>query len=151
MLNRWVEEGEPTLLQACHDNGMGVIAFSPLAQGQLTNRYLNGVPGDSRAAQGKTLDTGMLVSDNDERLRALNGIAGGRGQSLAQMAIAWALRDQGDASVTSVVLGASSVKQLDDILGAGDNLYFTSVELAAIVSDCGVEGVNLWQGATDSR
>ncbi|HJE51009.1 MAG TPA: L-glyceraldehyde 3-phosphate reductase [Tessaracoccus flavescens] len=150
MLNRWVEEGEPSLLQACHDNGMGVIAFSPLAQGMLTNRYLDGVPADSRAAQGKSLDPAMLKGENIERVRGLNAVAEARGQSLAQMAISWVLRDQGDASVTSALLGASSVRQLDDNLGALDNLEFSDEEISAINRHCGVEGVNLWQGATDS-
>ena len=150
ILNRWIEEGEPNVLEACRDAGMGVIAFSPLAQGLLTGRYLDGVPEGSRAAQGKSLDPGMLNDDNIERLRSLNSIAESRGQSLAQMAIAWALRDQGDASVTSVVLGASSVQQLDDNLGALENLDFSDDELAEINSHAVVEGVNLWQGATDS-
>ena len=150
VLNRWVEEGEPSLLQAAHDAGMGVIAFSPLAQGMLTDRYLDGIPADSRAAQGKSLSEDLLSDENIDHLRALNEIAKGRGQSLAQMAIAWALRDQGDASVTSVLLGASSVRQLDDNLGALDNLEFSSDELSKIDEHGGVEGINLWQGATDS-
>lgn len=150
ILNRWVEDGEPSLLQACADNGLGVIGFSPLAQGMLTDRYLNGVPEGSRATQGKSLSTDLLSEENIGHLRALNAIAEGRGQSLAEMAIAWALRDQGAASVTSVVLGASSVAQLDDNLGALKNLEFTADELAAIDQHGGVEGINLWQGATDS-
>ncbi|MHA6508630.1 L-glyceraldehyde 3-phosphate reductase [Tessaracoccus sp. Y1736] len=150
VLNRWVEEGEPSLLKACRDAGMGVIAFSPLAQGMLTDRYLDGIPADSRAAQGKSLGSDLLTEDNIAHLRSLNHIAQGRGQSLAQMAIAWALRDQGDASVTSVVLGASSVRQLDDNLSALAKMDFTAEELAAIDRHAGVEGVNLWQGATDS-
>ena len=150
ILNRWVEDGDPSLLQACADNGMGVIAFSPLAQGMLTDRYLNGIPEGSRATQGKSLSTDLLSDENIEHLRQLNAIAERRGQSLAEMAIAWALRDQGAASVTSVVLGASSVAQLDDNLGGLKNLEFTAEELAAIDEHGGVQGINLWQGATDS-
>lgn len=150
ILNRWVEDGEPSLLQAAADAGMGVIAFSPLAQGMLTGRYLDGIPADSRAAQGKSLDPALLSEENLEHLRALNAVAAGRGQSLAEMAIAWVLRDQGAASVTSVVLGASSVAQLDDNLGALGNLEFTAEELAEIDRHGGVAGINLWQGATDS-
>lgn len=150
VLNRWVEQGEPSLLEACQAAGMGVIAFSPLAQGMLTDRYLDGIPSDSRAAQGKSLDTGLLTEENIDHLRALNDIAHARGQSLAQMAIAWALRDQGEASVTSVVLGASSVQQLDANLDALGVLDFTAEELSAIDQHSVVEGVNLWQGATDS-
>ena len=150
VLNRWVEQGEPSLLEACQAAGMGVIAFSPLAQGMLTDRYLDGIPSDSRAAQGKSLDTGLLTEENIDHLRALNDIAQARGQSLAQMAIAWALRDQGEASVTSVVLGASSVQQHDANLDALGVLDFTADELSAIDQHSVVEGVNLWQGATDS-
>ncbi|AQP43642.1 L-glyceraldehyde 3-phosphate reductase [Tessaracoccus flavus] len=150
VLNRWIEDGEPNVLQACEQAGMGIIAFSPLAQGMLTSKYLDGVPENSRAAQGKSLDADLLSDENIAHLRALNDIAGQRGQSLAQMAIAWALRDQGGLSVTSVLLGASSVKQLDDNLGALDNLDFTDDELSRIDEHGGVEGVNLWQGATDS-
>lgn len=150
ILNRWVEDGEPSLLQAAHDNGMGVIAFSPLAQGMLTSRYLDGIPADSRAAAGKSLDEKLLSEENLSHLRALNEIAADRGQSLAQMAIAWVLRDQGEASVTSALLGASSVAQLDDNLDALSNLEFTADELAAIDAHAGVDGINLWQRATDS-
>lgn len=151
ILNRWVEDSQPSLLQACHDAGMGVIAFSPLAQGMLTSRYLDGVPRDSRAAQGKSLSPDLLSEENVEHLRALNDIAAARGQSLAQMAIAWVLRDQGEASVTSALIGASSVAQLDDNLAALNNLTFTSEEVAAIDQHGGVTGINLWQGATESK
>lgn len=150
ILNRWIEDGTPSLLQAADQAGMGVIAFSPLAQGMLTSRYLDGIPADSRAAQHKSLDADLLNEENRTHLRALNAIATRRGQSLAQMAIAWALRDQGSASVTSVVLGASSVAQLDDNLDALGNLEFTADELAEIDAHGGVDGINLWQGATDS-
>ena len=150
ILNRWVEDGEPNLLQACAQAGMGVIAFSPLAQGMLTGRYLDGIPEGSRATQGKSLSADFLSEDNIGRLRALNAIAESRGQSLAQMALAWVLRDQGDASVTTVLIGASSTAQLDDNLGALGTLEFSAEELAAIDEHGGVEGINLWQGATDS-
>ena len=150
ILNRWVEDGEPNLLAACAQAGMGVIAFSPLAQGMLTDRYLDGIPEGSRATQGKSLSADFLSEDNIGRLRALNAIAESRGQSLAQMALAWVLRDQGDASVTTVLIGASSTAQLDDNLGALGTLEFSAEELAAIDEHGGVEGINLWQGATDS-
>ncbi|MGO2110418.1 MAG: aldo/keto reductase, partial [Pseudoclavibacter sp.] len=100
MLNRWIEEGEPSLLEVAADEGAGVIAFSGLAQGLLTNKYLNGVPEGSRATQGKTLREGMLSDENLERVRSLNAIAERRGQTLAQLAIAWVLRD---ARVTSAL------------------------------------------------
>ena len=150
ILNRWIEEGSPSLLEAAAQAGMGVIGFSPLAQGLLTNRYLTGIPEGSRAAAGKSLDPGSLDEATLGHLRALGDIAAGRGQSLAQMAIAWALRDQGTASVTSVVLGASSVAQLDDNLDALGKLEFSAEELAAIDAHADVAGVNLWQGATES-
>lgn len=116
----------------------------------MTSRYLDGIPADSRAAAGKSLDQDLLNEENLGHLRALNDIAKERGQSLAQMAIAWVLRDQGDASVTSALLGASSVAQLDDNLDALGNLDFTDEELTSIDKHGGVEGINLWQGATDS-
>lgn len=150
ILNRWIEDGDPSLLEAAADNGLGVIAFSPLAQGMLTSRYLDGIPEGSRASQGKSLDADLLSEENVAHLKALDAIAQGRGQSLAEMAIAWALRDQGAASVTSVVLGASSVAQLDDNLDALRNTEFSAEELSAIDQHGGVAGINLWQGATDS-
>ncbi|GAA4890798.1 L-glyceraldehyde 3-phosphate reductase [Tessaracoccus lubricantis] len=150
ILNRWVQDGEPSLLQSAADNGMGVIAFSPLAQGMLTDRYLDGIPADSRAAAGKSLNEEWLSEGNLAHLRALNDVARGRGQSLAQMAIAWVLRDQGQASVTSALLGASSVRQLDDNLGALDNLTFSDHELAEIDAHVSVDDINIWQRATDS-
>lgn len=150
ILNRWIEDGDPSLLEAAADNGLGVIAFSPLAQGMLTSRYLDGIPEGSRASQGKSLDADLLSEENVAHLKALDDIAQGRGQSLAEMAIAWALRDQGAASVTSVVLGASSVAQLDDNLDALRKTEFSAEELSAIDQHGGVAGINLWQGATDS-
>ena len=125
MLNRWVE---PELLDALEKLGVGCIAFSPLAQGMLTDRYMQGVPAGSRATQGFSLfpDT---VTQNIERVRALHAIAERRGQKLSQMAIAWVLRDQ---RVTSAIVGVSSVSQLEENLGALDNLSFAPAELAEI-------------------
>ena len=140
MLNRWVEEG---LLDVLAKEGIGCIAFSPLAQGLLTSRYLNGIPDDSRAAQGKSLSTDMLSDQNVGHIRALNDIARQRGQSLAQMAIAWVLRDP---RVTSALIGASSVAQLEDNVAATDRLDFTDDELTAIDKHAVEGGINLWEG-----
>jgi L-glyceraldehyde 3-phosphate reductase len=133
MLNRWTENGTPNLYEALEEVGAGSIAFSPLAQGLLTDRYLIGIPADSRAAKQRFLSKSALTEDKLDRVRGLNRIAAGRGQSLAQMAIAWILRDQPKGSpVTSALVGASSVKQLEDTLSAINNLAFTGEELAAI-------------------
>jgi L-glyceraldehyde 3-phosphate reductase len=142
MLNRWIEtEG---LLDATGELGVGVIGFTALAQGMLTGKYLNGVPEGSRAAAGTSFDADWLTDEAVERLRGLNAIAEARGQSLAQLALAWALRDP---RVTSLVIGASSVDQLEQNVGALDNLEFTAEELAAI-DDLAVDaGVDLWAGA----
>lgn len=139
MLNRWVEGG---LFDALDKAGMGCIAFSPLAQGMLTNKYLNGVPEGSRASQDKSLSTDLLTEDNLAHIRALNQIAQGRGQTLAQMAIAWVLRDD---RVSSALIGASSVAQLEDSLGAVRNLDFSADELAEIDRFATEGGINLWQ------
>ncbi len=139
MLNRWIEED---LLDVLDEVGMGCIAFSPLAQGMLTNKYLGGVPDDSRAAQGKSLSPELLTEQNLTHIRALNDLAAGRGQTLAQLAIAWALRDE---RVTSALIGASSVKQLEDSLGAVNNLSFSAEELAAIDQYATDGGINLWK------
>ena len=148
MLNRWVEQGDPNLFQALEETGAGPIAFSPLAQGLLTNKYLNGVPEDSRAAAGKSLDQGQLSEDNLRRVRGLNDLAESRGQTLAQMAIAWVLRPQaGGGAITSALVGASSVKQLEDSLAAVTNLDFTSEELSAIDTFAEDSGINLWASA----
>jgi L-glyceraldehyde 3-phosphate reductase len=144
MLNRWIEDG---LLDALEDEGVGCIAFSPLAQGMLTDRYLDGVPEDSRAAQGKSLDPGLLTEQNLAHVRALNDLARARGQSLAQLALAWALRD---ARVTSVLVGASSVRQLDANLDALTNLDLTADELDAIDKHAVESGVNLWAGSSET-
>jgi L-glyceraldehyde 3-phosphate reductase len=126
MFNRWIEDG---LLDVLGERGIGCIAFSPLAQGLLTDRYLHGVPADSRVATGGYLTEDALTEGTMAKVRALNGIAARRGQSLARMALAWALRDP---RMTSVVIGASSVRQLEDNLGALDNLGFSDDELAEI-------------------
>ncbi len=140
MLNRWIEED---LLDVAGEEGVGVIAFSPLAQGLLTSKYLAGVPAGSRATQGKSLSTDMLSESTLAHVRALADIAAGRGQSLAQMAIAWVLRDP---RVTSALIGASSVAQLEDSVGAVTNLAFSDAELAAIDNHAVEAGINLWQG-----
>ncbi len=126
MFNRWIEDG---LLDAAAGSGIGVIAFSPLAQGLLTDRYLRGVPADSRVRTSVFLSEEDLSEATMAKVRALNQIAGRRGQSLAQMALAWALRDP---RMTSLVIGASSVAQLEDNLGALDQLEFTEAELLEI-------------------
>jgi L-glyceraldehyde 3-phosphate reductase len=139
MLNRWIE---PELLDTLGDLGVGCIAFSPLAQGMLTDRYLNGIPEDSRAAQHKSLNPSRLTEEALEHIRALDELAAGRGQSLAQMALAWALRDE---RVTSVLVGASSVAQLEANVGAVGKLGFTDDELAHIDEHAVESGINLWQ------
>ena len=138
MLNRWIEE---SLLDTLESEGVGCIAFSPLAQGMLTDKYLNGVPEGSRASQGKSLSPDLLTDDTLAHVRALNDMAGRRGQSLAQMALAWALRDQ---RVTSVLVGASSVRQLEANVAALDHRSFTDDELSAIDRDAVEAGINLW-------
>jgi L-glyceraldehyde 3-phosphate reductase len=144
MLNRWVEED---LLDVLGTEGVGCIAFSPLAQGMLTDRYLDGIPAGSRAAQGQFLKPEMLTDQNMAHIRALNELAKRRGQTLAQLALAWILRDE---RVTSVLIGASSVKQLEDSLGAVQNTSFTSEELAEIDRYAVEGGINLWQGVSQS-
>ncbi|MER7829983.1 aldo/keto reductase [Streptomyces sp. NPDC095602] len=127
MLDRTIERNG--LIAASDEAGAGVIAYSPLAQGQLTDRYLQGVPADSRMAIGHFLKRDVLTDDRLARLRALNAFAAGRGQTLAQLALAWTLRDP---RVTSVLVGASSVRQLDQNLGALDAAPFDDVELAEV-------------------
>jgi len=141
MLNRWIEtEG---LLDTLEDVGAGCIAFSPLAQGMLTGKYLDGIPEGSRASQDKSLSPDLLTDEALAHIRALDEIAQQRGQSLAQLALAWALRDR---RVTTVLIGASSVDQLDQNLGALDNLAFADEELAAIDQHAVEAGIDLWQG-----
>jgi L-glyceraldehyde 3-phosphate reductase len=145
MLNRWTENGSPNLYEALDQVGAGSIAFSPLAQGMLTDRYLNGVPAGSRAAQDKSLDESSITEDKLDRIRGLRDIAQSRGQTLAQMAIAWILRDQGKGSpVTSALVGASSVEQLEDTLSAIHRLDFSADELTAIDEFAVESGINLW-------
>ena len=145
MLNRWTENGSPNLYEALDQVGAGSIAFSPLAQGMLTDRYLNGIPAGSRAAQEKSLDENSITEDKLDRVRGLHRIAESRGQSLAQMAIAWILREQGKgSSVTSALVGASSVRQLEDTLSAVNNLDFTAGELTAIDEFAVESDINLW-------
>ena len=138
MFNRWIEGG---LLDALEEVGAGAITFSPLAQGVLTDRYLDGIPADSRAAQNKSLFGDHLSDENIDRVRALAAIAAERGQTMAQLAVAWTLRDP---RVTSTLLGASSVKQLEDTAAAVNNLSFTDDELARI-DQYAIDGdLNLW-------
>jgi L-glyceraldehyde 3-phosphate reductase len=142
MLNRWIEED---LLDVLGREGIGCIAFSPLAQGMLTDRYLNGVPADSRAAQGGFLTADMLTEQNMTYIRSLNEMAKRRGQTLAQLALAWAVRDP---RVTSVLIGASSVAQLQQNVGALGNTTFSADELAEIDRYAVEGGVNIWTGPT---
>jgi L-glyceraldehyde 3-phosphate reductase len=142
MLNRWIEtEG---LLDTLAEVGAGCIGFSPLAQGMLTSKYLGGIPEGSRASQDKSLSQDLLSEEALRHVRALNEIAEKRGQSLAQMALAWALRDP---RVTSVLVGASSVGQLEQNVGALENLDFTDDELAAIDEHAVDTGIDLWAQA----
>ncbi len=141
MFNRWIETD---LLDVLDREGVGCIAFTALAQGLLTNRYLDGIPADSRAAAGKSLSTSMINEENLARIRALNEIAQGRGQSLAQLALAWVLRDR---RMTSTLIGASSVKQLEDNVATVQNLDFSDDELAAIDQHAVESGVDLWAAA----
>jgi L-glyceraldehyde 3-phosphate reductase len=143
MLNRWIEHG---LLDVLESEGAGAIVFSPLAQGLLTDRYLNGIPADSRVRRSSSFSADLLTEENLERIRALNEIARERGQTLAQLAIAWALRDP---RVTSALVGASSVAQLEQNLHALDRTDFDAAELAEI-DRWAVEGeINIW--ATSSN
>ena len=144
MLNRWVEEDG--LLNTLGDLGIGSIAFTPLAQGLLTDKYLRGVPAHSRATQAKSLDKEKITSKLVENLNALNEIARDRGQTLAQMALAWVLR--GDR-VTTALIGASSPQQVVDCAGAIDNLSFTDIELAEIDKLSGDIGINLWARSSE--
>ena len=142
MLNRWIEED---LLDVLGDTGVGCIAFSPLAQGMLTDKYLNGIPEGSRAAQGKSLDPSLLSESALTHVRELDRMARARGQSLAQMALAWALRDP---RVTSVLVGASSVAQLDDSLDAVQNLAFSDEEVAEIDRHALDSDIDLWAASS---
>jgi L-glyceraldehyde 3-phosphate reductase len=138
LLNRWIE---PELLDTLGELGVGCIGFSPLAQGMLTDKYLDGIPEGSRATQGSSLSPDLLTEEALAKVRALNGHARERGQSLAQMALAWTLRDP---RMTSTLVGASSVEQLDDSLGALDNLDFGDEELATIDRYATDAHINIW-------
>jgi L-glyceraldehyde 3-phosphate reductase len=138
LVNRWIEED---LLGVLDEQGVGCIVFSPLAQGLLTDRYLDGIPEGSRASKAVFFDSGWLSDDNLGHVRALDEIAKSRGQSLAQMAVAWVLRDQ---RVTSALVGASSVRQLDDTLAALGKRDFSDDELAAIDEHAVDLGINIW-------
>jgi L-glyceraldehyde 3-phosphate reductase len=144
MLNRWIED---ELLDVLGREGIGAIVFSPLAQGLLTDRYLEGVPDDSRVKRGNYFSSELITEENLERVRALNEIAARRGQTLAQLAIAWVLRDE---RVTAALLGASSVEQLEQNVAALERLEFDSGELEEIDRYAVEGGVNLWEGSSSS-
>jgi L-glyceraldehyde 3-phosphate reductase len=144
MLNRWIEGG---LLNVLDEEGVGCIVFSPLAQGLLTGKYLGGIPAGSRAAAGGSLSSTFLGDDTLAKVRALAEIAKRRGQSLAQMALAWALRDP---RVTSAVIGAGSVAQLEENVAALGNLEFSATELAEIDRHATESGINLWAASSEA-
>ncbi len=146
MINRWVERDG--LKQTLKDLGIGSIAFTPLAQGMLTGKYLKGIPEGSRATQGKSLNPSFLNDHALENIRALNAIAERRGQTLAQMAIAWVLRDGG---ITSALIGASRPSQVEDCAGAISNLDFTRDELAEIDKYADEENINLWAKSSEAK
>lgn len=145
MLNRWVEEDG--LKQTLTSLGVGAIAFTPLAQGLLTNKYLNGLPEGSRATQGKSLDPATVTPEVIANLNKLNDMAAARGQTLAQMAIAWVLRDE---AITTALIGASSAKQVEDCAGAVTNLSFSPEELSAIDQYAYDVGINLWAQSSNA-
>ena len=145
MLNRWIEHDH--LLDTLEELGVGCIAFSPLAQGLLTNRYLNGVPADSRVATGGAMSADMLTEERLSRVRALNEVAARRGQTLAELALVWALRDP---RMTSLVIGASSVAQLEDNVAALTNTDLTDAELAEIDRYATESGIDLWAESSAS-
>jgi len=142
MLNRWIE---PELLDTLEELGLGCIVFSPLAQGMLTDKYLHGIPEGSRATRGSTLSPDLLRDETLAKIQALNEIAGRRGQTLAQMAVAWTLCDP---RVTSALIGASSVEQLEANVAALDNLEFTDEELAEINRYATESEINLWAASS---
>ncbi len=143
MLNRWVEDG---LLDTLGDEGIGCIAFSPLAQGMLTDKYLRGVPDGSRASKDSSLNPSLLSEEALAKVTALNAIASDRGQSLAQMAIAWILRDP---RMTSALIGASKLSQIKELVGALDNLDFSGDELADIDRHATDAHINLWAKSSE--
>ena len=144
LLNRWVERDG--LLDTLDDEGIGSIAFTPLAQGILTNRYLGGIPDEGRATQGKSLDPSTVTEEVVAKLNALHDIARARGQTLAQMAIAWVLRG---GRVTTALIGASKPSQIEDCVGAVDNLDFTEDELSAIEAASTDAALNLWARSSE--
>jgi L-glyceraldehyde 3-phosphate reductase len=144
LLNRWIER---ELLQLLDEEGVGCIAFSPLAQGLLTDKYLNGIPESSRVRQGVAFSEGLLSEDNLRRVRALNEIASRRGQSLAQLALAWVLRDP---RVTSALIGVSSVEQLEDNVAALERLDFDAEELAEIERYAQEGDINIWSPSSEA-
>ena len=144
MLNRWIE---PELLDVLGEEGIGCICFSPLAQGMLTGKYLNGIPEGSRASRDYSLTKDLLTDEALDKIRALNDLAAGRGQTLAQLALAWTLRD---SRVTSTLIGASSVAQLEENVGALDRLDFTDDELAEIDRHATDSDINIWASSSES-
>jgi L-glyceraldehyde 3-phosphate reductase len=144
MLNRWIE---PELLDVVGELGVGCIVFSPLAQGMLTDKYLGGIPEGSRASRPASLSPDLLTDEALEKIRALNEIASRRGQSLAQLALAWVLRDE---RVTSALIGASSVAQLEANVAALERLDFTDDELAEIDRYASDAGINLWAASSET-
>ncbi len=144
LLNRWIE---PELLDTLDELGIGCIGFSPLAQGMLTDKYLDGIPEGSRAAENSSLSPDLLTDEALVRIRGLNEIAVGRGQSLAQLALAWTLRDP---RMTSTLIGASSVGQLEDSLGALARLDLSDDELAEIDRYATDSGINIWERSSSS-
>jgi L-glyceraldehyde 3-phosphate reductase len=145
LFNRWVEEDK--LLNTLDDLGVGSIAFTPLAQGMLTNKYLNKIPTESRATQGKSLDKNKITPHLIQALNELNAIAANREQSLAQMAIAWVLRE---GKVTTALIGASKPEQVKDCVGAINNLNFNTSELSSIDKIAKDQGINLWAQSSES-
>lgn len=144
LFNRWIERDG--LLDTLDDEGIGSIVFTPLAQGLLTKKYLNGIPADSRAADNQFLSKDVLTDDVVGKIGELNGIAENRGQTLAQMAIAWCLRDP---RVTTALIGASKPSQIEDCAGAINNLDFTSDELSAIEAIADDMGISLWDQSSE--
>ena len=144
MLNRWIE---PDLLDALGDLGVGCIVFSPLAQGMLTDKYLDGIPEGSRASWPSSLSPSLVTDEALAKIRALDEIAKGRGQTLAQLALAWALRDR---RVTSALVGASSVEQLEDNIASLERLDLSKDELAEIDRHASESGLNIWAASSDA-
>jgi L-glyceraldehyde 3-phosphate reductase len=143
MLNRWIEKD---LLSTLEHEGIGCIAFSPLAQGMLSDKYLGGIPSGSRAAEKESLKPDMITTQTLDKIRALNGVASRRGQTLSQLALAWCLRDK---RVTSVLIGARTVKQLEENVATLKNIAFSPQELAEIDRHATESGINIWKRSSD--